>query len=140
MSSSRKRLFREIEEADINNKCSNELQSKKAKVADTIDTTDNNPNKPCGKYDHISKKQEQKIETKDKEEIKEEHKLPSVKLLFLDVDGVLNRVGITSMTEEVENITANRLKQIIETTNCNIVLSSSWKLNVEDYCAFITDK
>ena len=128
MSTNRKRLFREIEEADINDECSDKLQSKKAKLADDIDTTDTNSNKP----DHISKKRQQNVKTKDRENIEEENKLPSVKLLFLDVDGVLNRVGITSMTEELESIMAKRLKQIIETTNCKIVLSSSWRLNKED--------
>lgn len=48
------------------------------------------------------------------------------KVLFLDVDGVLNEDKYGSEVY-LEEIRVKRLKQIIEATNADIVMSSSWR-------------
>lgn len=48
------------------------------------------------------------------------------KVLFLDVDGVLNDEEYGSNIY-LEEIRVKRLKNIIEATNANIVMSSSWR-------------
>ena len=51
------------------------------------------------------------------------------KILFLDVDGVLNNYrtgGIFTVTKSKLRL----LQQIVERTGCEIVLSSTWRLNV----------
>ena len=51
------------------------------------------------------------------------------KVLFLDVDGVLNNYR----TGNIFTITKSKLRllqQIVERTGCEIVLSSTWRLNV----------
>ena len=50
--------------------------------------------------------------------------LPSIKLLFLDVDGVL-----CSSVNGMQNEYYRNLKTIIEKTDCKIVVSSTWRLN-----------
>ena len=53
-----------------------------------------------------------------------------MKVLFLDIDGVmnndglLNRHGIYAVGEEM----LDRLKRIVDATGCKIVLSSTWRL------------
>ena len=64
-----------------------------------------------------------------------------VKILFLDVDGVLNTINDCD-SEDIDNIADNfvnlnpklmqRLKQIVKITNCKIVLRSDWRLTVKD--------
>jgi hypothetical protein len=44
--------------------------------------------------------------------------------LFLDVDGVLNRVG---GRVALEAVLLGRLKRILDETGCSIVLSSAWR-------------
>jgi len=48
------------------------------------------------------------------------------KILFLDVDGVLNRCG-KSMLKLETDLLAN-LVRIVDETDCQIVLSSTWRL------------
>lgn len=78
---------------------------------------------------------EKKVDVEDAkvEQKKEEQNLPKLKILFLDIDGVLNT--LPSSTESSTNpshyfpqIRLKRLKNIIDSTNCKIVLSSSWRL------------
>jgi hypothetical protein len=52
-----------------------------------------------------------------------------IKVLFLDVDGVLNGEDVAGGYSGVNNDLIMLLKQIIEETNCKIVLSSTWRLN-----------
>lgn len=65
-----------------------------------------------------------------KDELKEKKGLPSVKLIFLDVDGVLNSnttkdrcanyIGIDDKKVEL-------LKELVNQTNAKIILTSTWK-------------
>lgn len=51
------------------------------------------------------------------------------KVLFLDVDGVLNNYrtgGIFTVTKSKLRL----LQQIVDRTGCKIILSSTWRLNV----------
>ena len=48
-----------------------------------------------------------------------------MKILFLDVDGVLNRCGKSGHGLESSKITL--LKSILDATGCRIVLSSTWR-------------
>lgn len=53
-----------------------------------------------------------------------------MKLIFLDIDGVLNCMGSKSRCGcfiGIDNDKVKRLKQIIDETNAKIVLTSSWK-------------
>lgn len=57
------------------------------------------------------------------------------KLLFLDIDGVLNYSSYYKTPEYIENgkktYDLNKLdllKEIVDTTNCTIVMSSSWRV------------
>ena len=78
----------------------------------------------------VNKNEEEKKLTEDNE----------IKVLFLDIDGVLNTMPKLpqSNSNQNNNIQSNeqhffaeirikRLKQIIDTTKCKIVLSSSWR-------------
>lgn len=47
------------------------------------------------------------------------------KILFLDVDGVLNNL---QSNEELCDINLNNLKTVVKFSNCEIVLSSTWRL------------
>ena len=49
-----------------------------------------------------------------------------IKILFLDVDGVLNKLGSFI---ELNKTLILRLKKIIHETQCKIVLSSDWRLS-----------
>lgn len=53
------------------------------------------------------------------------------KVLFLDCDGVLNKIGTKIKQPNgvygVEPRMAAQLKRIVDQTNCDIVLSSSWR-------------
>ena len=53
-------------------------------------------------------------------------RLTSCSVLFLDVDGVLNRCGKSPVKLEAD-LLAN-LVRIVEETDCRIVLSSTWRL------------
>ena len=53
----------------------------------------------------------------------------SVKLLFLDVDGVLNSMDSCRQNTEIQDEKLKLLKTIIDSTNAEIVISSSWRLN-----------
>ena len=53
-----------------------------------------------------------------------------MKIIFLDVDGVLNNTRTTNTFEDyifVDDDKIKLLKQIIDATNAKIVLSSSWR-------------
>lgn len=50
------------------------------------------------------------------------------KILFLDVDGVLNDLNVLSTREELGESHLINFKNIVSTTNCEIVLSSTWRL------------
>jgi hypothetical protein len=52
---------------------------------------------------------------------------PTPPVLFLDVDGVLNRCGKSNQGLEADKI--DLLRTIIRETNCRVVLSSTWRLN-----------
>lgn len=49
-----------------------------------------------------------------------------VKYLFLDIDGVLNS-SEDDFTHNISDEKINLLKQIVEKTNCRVILSSSWR-------------
>ena len=71
--------------------------------------------------------------------------LPKIKLLFLDVDGVLCSSMYGTKKEYFKH-----LKQIIEETKCKIVISSTWRLNprhrsqllglISRYCEYTTEQ
>ncbi len=48
-----------------------------------------------------------------------------MKILFLDIDGVLNRCGKSAQGLEEDKVLL--LKSIVEQTGCEIVLSSTWR-------------
>lgn len=50
-----------------------------------------------------------------------------MKVLFLDVDGVLNKCGRTEDPDMLEQDKLLRLKRICAATNCRIVVSSTWR-------------
>lgn len=50
------------------------------------------------------------------------------KLLFLDVDGVLNDLTVLSTREELGSHHLKNLKMIVAASRCEIVLSSSWRI------------
>ena len=53
-----------------------------------------------------------------------------MKVLFLDIDGVLNPFRTDSegnITTKLDDDCVNRLCRIIHETNCVVVISSSWK-------------
>lgn len=53
-----------------------------------------------------------------------------MKVIFLDIDGVLNCETSKSRCDDwlgIDNSRVKLLRQIVETTNANIVLCSSWK-------------
>lgn len=49
-----------------------------------------------------------------------------MKILFLDIDGVLNAHGDAGMYN-MSDARLRRLRRIVESTGCQIVLSSSWR-------------
>ncbi len=50
---------------------------------------------------------------------------PRPPVLFLDVDGVLNRCGMSGQGLETDKVAM--LQEIIQATNCEIVISSTWR-------------
>lgn len=50
------------------------------------------------------------------------------KLLFLDVDGVLNDLTVLSTKSELGINHLINLKAIVSSSNCEIILSSSWRI------------
>jgi len=59
-----------------------------------------------------------------------------VRVLFLDVDGVLNRTGFhpgtsVGLRSWIEPELANRLTEVLRVTGAEIVLSSDWRRNRE---------
>lgn len=50
------------------------------------------------------------------------------KILFLDVDGVLNDMNVLSTREELGESHLINFKNIVSASNCEIVLSSTWRL------------
>ena len=50
------------------------------------------------------------------------------KILFLDVDGVLNDLQVLSTREELGENHLLQFKKIVVETNCEVVLSSSWRI------------
>eukprot|EP01083_Nonionella_stella_P041494 112483_1 len=65
------------------------------------------------------------------EKKEDSNKLETAKLLFLDVDGVLNTYDTISKYDTVDKSIIQRLAQIIEMTNCKIVLSSTWRTDID---------
>lgn len=61
-----------------------------------------------------------------------------MKVIFLDIDGVLNMYGSSSRTfmkpygQHIEPHLVQRLNYIVEQTKCKIVISSSWRSDMED--------
>lgn len=55
------------------------------------------------------------------------------RVLFLDVDGVLNHAGLRERWLETHRVIDEecvaRLKRIVDATGCEIVLSSTWRLH-----------
>ena len=51
-----------------------------------------------------------------------------MKVLFLDIDGVLNRFDLESIGSKVEDDLIENLVYVIKETGCKIVISSSWKM------------
>lgn len=61
-----------------------------------------------------------------------------MKVIFLDVDGVLNGFSTTKETTPagylfVEDKLVARLQKIIESTGAQVVLSSSWRLEAKEF-------
>ena len=55
-----------------------------------------------------------------------------MKIIFLDIDGVLNCMGSKSRCQGfigIDNDKVKRLKQIVDATDAKIVLTSTWKLS-----------
>ncbi len=50
------------------------------------------------------------------------------KIIFLDVDGVLNDLQVLSTREELGTHHLQNLKMLVAATKCDIVLSSSWRI------------
>lgn len=50
------------------------------------------------------------------------------KIVFLDVDGVLNDLTVLSTREELGTRHLQNLKMLVAATKCDIVLSSSWRI------------
>jgi hypothetical protein len=50
------------------------------------------------------------------------------KLLFLDVDGVLNDLQVLSSRNELGEVHLKNLQMITSATQCDIILSSTWRL------------
>eukprot|EP01083_Nonionella_stella_P302417 1042612_1 len=63
-------------------------------------------------------------EIKQKKQKKKKNRI-GIKVLFLDVDGVLN----TLTNEKLSAIMIKRLALVIEQTQCKICLSTSWRTN-----------
>lgn len=66
-----------------------------------------------------------------------------MKVLFLDIDGVLNFDGTEAKTpsgcDGIVDRLVKKLKSIIDNTNALVVLSSDWKVNWYKSAADITD-
>lgn len=65
-----------------------------------------------------------------------------MKILFLDIDGVVNCVTTTQRHGPfvgIDPIMADRVRRIIAETGCEVVLSSSWRIT-EDSRAEVLDK
>ena len=71
----------------------------------------------------------QQDEIEPEPETKEED-LKEIKILFLDVDGVLNSFKTLEL-DDVDKELVLRLGNIIQTTGCKIVLSTTWRLDAE---------
>ena len=57
--------------------------------------------------------------------------IPRIKILFLDVDGVLNCITPYIPSRNPHRLPTthlHRLRQIVDQTKCKIVLSTSWRL------------
>ena len=81
------------------------------------------------------KKEESVKDNDDEKKVENDTELQDIRVLFLDVDGVLNTYDGFSGYDPKEFLKKEmtlRLKAIIEKTNCKIVLSSSWRLEDKD--------
>lgn len=62
----------------------------------------------------------------------------TIKVIFLDIDGVLNMYGASCRTfmkdygQHIEPHLVQRLNYIVEQTKCKIVISSSWRSDMQD--------
>lgn len=50
------------------------------------------------------------------------------KLLFLDVDGVLNDINVLTQSPPIGNRQMQNLRLLTQETNCEIILSSTWRI------------
>jgi len=55
--------------------------------------------------------------------------MENIRILFLDVDGVLNYYGCVN---EFDNICLTNLYKIVKSTDCKIIISSTYKLSIEN--------
>ena len=58
-----------------------------------------------------------------------------MKVIFLDIDGVLNRIGCKDLIHGIYFVMDEKillLKEIIEATDAKIVLSSTWRYGIPD--------
>lgn len=71
-----------------------------------------------------------------------------MKILFLDIDGVLNsekyyqkgRTNLSYPLSEIDPASVDLINYIVSETGCKIVLSSSWRLNDLNECNNIFEK
>jgi cellulose biosynthesis protein BcsQ len=56
--------------------------------------------------------------------------MENIRILFLDVDGVLNYSGCVN---EFDNICLTNLYKIVKSTDCKIIISSTYKLSIESF-------
>ena len=59
--------------------------------------------------------------------------LDKMKILFLDIDGVLNTHESLIQNIEFDTACLNQLERIIQTTGCKIVISSAWRMFGKQY-------
>ena len=69
--------------------------------------------------------------------------ITDMKLIFLDIDGVLNYEGYERLTRSgtrfVDPVLIKRLKKIIDCTGAKVVLSSTWRRGIYDMHEGLTD-
>jgi hypothetical protein len=56
--------------------------------------------------------------------------MENISIIFLDVDGVLNYHGCNN---EFDNICLTNLYEIVKSTNCKIIISSTYKLSIDSF-------
>ncbi len=61
-----------------------------------------------------------------------------MKVIFLDVDGVLNNDESLMLDDSLDETLLLRLRDLIKRTNANIILSSSWRLCFKPLCSIMS--